>query len=217
MSSSPSQPPFLPPISSFPQPTTSHNSNNNGANGGSRILILPKPSSPPTTSAAITTTTTAVSPSLYHTTPPSPPHQSLHNHHTYSPPGPSSSEQILAEKRRRNAGASSRFRERRKQRERDLQDRCRSLEWTVRQLQSALRQHDPAHPLLLLKSDTEASPSSPSSPGSSSGTLNDRVSQLECMMTRFRQEKETDAQKLSELEQENRYLKSLLVPAQRSS
>ncbi|ORY98731.1 hypothetical protein BCR43DRAFT_488061 [Syncephalastrum racemosum] len=183
-------------------------------------MILPKPSSPPSAAAATESMTTVVSSAVYHTTPPSPPHQShqsLHHHYTYHPSGPSSSEQILAEKRRRNAGASSRFRERRKQRERDLQDRCRSLEWTVRQLQSALRQHDPAHPLLLLKSDTETSPSSPSSPGSSSGTLNDRVSQLECMMTRFRQEKETDAQKLSELEQENRYLKSLLVPAQRSS
>ncbi|KAL1934308.1 hypothetical protein VTP01DRAFT_6490 [Rhizomucor pusillus] len=50
------------------------------------------------------------------------------------------SDQILAEKRRRNATASSRFRERRKQRERELQERCTFLEKRVNQLEAALQQ-----------------------------------------------------------------------------
>ncbi|KAF7732145.1 hypothetical protein EC973_006400 [Apophysomyces ossiformis] len=59
-----------------------------------------------------------------------------------------SSEEVLAEKRRRNAGASARFRDRRKQREREIQDRCRQLEHRTRELEEALRRFDPNHSLL---------------------------------------------------------------------
>ncbi|CAG8474661.1 6117_t:CDS:2 [Ambispora gerdemannii] len=41
-----------------------------------------------------------------------------------------------AEKRRRNAGASARFRDRRKQRERDMQEKCQFLERRVQELES---------------------------------------------------------------------------------
>ncbi|KAI8140457.1 hypothetical protein BJV82DRAFT_671532 [Fennellomyces sp. T-0311] len=112
------------------------------------------------------------------------------------------SDAILAEKRRRNAGASSRFRERRKQREKELQERVVLLEQRVQQLQTALRQYNPKHPLI-----------EPSSSSSSPQDLGDRVSQLESMMTRFREEKESDTQKLDALEKENSYLKSLLKPS----
>lgn len=94
-------------------------------------------------------------------------------------------EEILAEKRRRNAGASSRFRERRKQRERELQEKCQRLERQVEELQAALRNVNPDHPLLSV---------------ANTSTLDDRVAQLERWMTH---EKEA-------LEKENRYLRSLL-------
>ncbi|KAI9258181.1 hypothetical protein BDA99DRAFT_421589, partial [Phascolomyces articulosus] len=110
------------------------------------------------------------------------------------------SDAILAEKRRRNAGASSRFRERRKQREKELQERVVLLEQRVQQLSSALRQYNPKHPLI----ESAASSTSPQQ------DLNDRVSQLESIMTRFREEKESDTRKLDALEKENTYLKSLL-------
>jgi len=44
--------------------------------------------------------------------------------------------ELLAEKRRRNAGASARFRDRRKQRERETQDRCQYLERKVQEYES---------------------------------------------------------------------------------
>ncbi|KAF1800688.1 basic-leucine zipper transcription factor [Mucor lusitanicus] len=152
------------------------------------------------------------------------------------------SEEVLAEKRRRNAGASARFRDRRKQRERELQDKCHELEQRSKEFENALRRIDPDHPLLLAKqpqpsssssqstaANTATSPSSeyhhhrrsitsssppPHSHGyaSDQSTLFDRVGQLEHLMTRFREEKETDVQKLDELEKENKYLRSLLVP-----
>ncbi|CAO3613001.1 unnamed protein product [Mucor hiemalis] len=133
-----------------------------------------------------------------------------------------SSEEVLAEKRRRNAGASARFRDRRKQRERELQDKCHELEQKAKELENALRRSEPDHPLLskshlTVSSDYSANRSITSSPPPShqqedSHTLFDRVGQLEHLMTRFRQEKETDTQKLDELEKENKYLKSLLIP-----
>ncbi|KAG0173108.1 hypothetical protein DFQ28_006056 [Apophysomyces sp. BC1034] len=132
-----------------------------------------------------------------------------------------SSEEVLAEKRRRNAGASARFRDRRKQREREIQDRCRQLEQRTRELEEALRRFEPDNALLQHDDDdmdlpsrarTSMSPPAVSNTGGDRTTLNDRVSQLEHMMDHFRQEKETDAQKLKELEKENVYLKSLLVP-----
>ncbi|CAG8721564.1 10639_t:CDS:2, partial [Acaulospora colombiana] len=43
--------------------------------------------------------------------------------------------ELLAEKRRRNAGASARFRDRRKQREREMQEKCRFLERRVQELE----------------------------------------------------------------------------------
>ncbi|GAN04405.1 hypothetical protein MAM1_0062c03865 [Mucor ambiguus] len=154
------------------------------------------------------------------------------------------SEEVLAEKRRRNAGASARFRDRRKQRERELQDKCHELEQRSKEFENALRRIDPDHPLLLAKqpqpssshSAAAASATSPSSEyqhrrsitsssppphshssashgyASDQSTLFDRVGQLEQLMTRFREEKETDVQKLDELEKENKYLRSLLVP-----
>lgn len=119
-----------------------------------------------------------------------------------------SSEEVLAEKRRRNAGASARFRDRRKQRERELQDKCHELELRSKGFEMALRHLEPDHPLLVKASVTSQS----SSPvqyastdyqnSSDQNTLFDRVGQLEHMMTRFRKEKETDAQKLDELEKE---------------
>lgn len=142
------------------------------------------------------------------------------------------SEEVLAEKRRRNAGASARFRDRRKQRERELQDKCHELELRSKEFENALRRIDPDHPLVLAKqpqsssfhSSTSATAASPSSershyrstrssspsPHSSAfhgyasdqSTLFDRVGQLEHLMTRFREEKETDVQKLDELEKE---------------
>ncbi|KAI9267176.1 hypothetical protein EDC94DRAFT_515218 [Helicostylum pulchrum] len=132
-----------------------------------------------------------------------------------------SSEEVLAEKRRRNAGASARFRDRRKQRERELQDKCSELEQRSKEFENALRRVEPDHPLLLkqpvtvnYRSSTQSPPPPPSQHPmhEDNHTLFDRVGQLEHLMTRFRQEKETDVQKLDELEKENKYLKSLLIP-----
>lgn len=119
-----------------------------------------------------------------------------------------SSEEVLAEKRRRNAGASARFRDRRKQRERELQDKCNELEQRSKEFENALRRAEPEHPLLLKQPVTVNYRSSTQSPPPSASThednhtLFDRVGQLEHLMTRFRQEKETDVQKLDELEKE---------------
>nr|CAG8611346.1 16003_t:CDS:2 [Entrophospora candida] len=44
--------------------------------------------------------------------------------------------ELLAEKRRRNAGASARFRDRRKQREREMQEKCQFLEKRVQELEN---------------------------------------------------------------------------------
>lgn len=122
-----------------------------------------------------------------------------------------SSEEVLAEKRRRNAGASARFRDRRKQRERELLDKCNELEQRVKEVENALRRVDPEHALLLNKrpmvTDRSMSPTTTTTTTShhteeSDHTLFDRVGQLEHLMTRFRKEKETDVQKLDELEKE---------------
>ncbi|KAL0091429.1 hypothetical protein J3Q64DRAFT_1673361 [Phycomyces blakesleeanus] len=137
-----------------------------------------------------------------------------------------SSEEVLAEKRRRNAGASARFRDRRKQRERELQDKYNILENRTKALADALRRIEPDHPLVLPhqaeitshgdNSNRLGSASPSPEPHSQNTTdLTDRVSQLERLMTLFRQEKETDTCKLEELEKENFYLRSLLVPVGR--
>lgn len=115
-----------------------------------------------------------------------------------------SSEEVLAEKRRRNAGASARFRDRRKQRERELQDKCNELEQRSKEFETALRRVDPDHPILSKQLDYQPTRSITASPPPHDDNLFDRVGQLEHLMTRFKQEKETDEQKLSELEKEVR-------------
>ncbi|KAK9717045.1 hypothetical protein K7432_006455 [Basidiobolus ranarum] len=62
----------------------------------------------------------------------------IERYQSLSPPAEGSSAQhILAEKRRRNAGASARFRDRRKQREQEILERCVLLEDKVRELEHA--------------------------------------------------------------------------------
>lgn len=58
----------------------------------------------------------------------------IHNQYPYQPYIDPASE-LLAEKRRRNAGASARFRDRRKQREREMKDKCQFLERRVQELE----------------------------------------------------------------------------------
>jgi hypothetical protein len=105
-----------------------------------------------------------------------------------------SSAQVLAEKRRRNAGASARFRERRKLRERELQETCKMLDRRVFALESALKQLDPHHSLLVVTTTSPPQPPSSTfslSPEPEDATLKDRVRQLEHMMTLFQQEKQS--------------------------
>ncbi|KAI8369222.1 uncharacterized protein BYT42DRAFT_583575 [Radiomyces spectabilis] len=152
-----------------------------------------------------------------------------------------SSEEVLAEKRRRNAGASARFRDRRKQREKELQDKCRVLEDRVRELEDALKQLQPTHAVLDPNhafqpqisgasscssiSSQSSHPATTTTSSSSTCTgpaivkrhnapsnLDDRVSQLENLMIHFRDEKESDTKRMQELEKENAYLRSLLIP-----
>jgi len=81
---------------------------------------------------------------LPHVPPPPSHHPSMVRpmHHPYAHPiyhqsrpvvDPAS--ELLAEKRRRNAGASARFRDRRKQREREMQEKCQFLERRVQELE----------------------------------------------------------------------------------
>ncbi|KAI9254830.1 hypothetical protein BY458DRAFT_520763 [Sporodiniella umbellata] len=118
-----------------------------------------------------------------------------------------SSEQVLAEKRRRNAGASARFRDRRKQRERELQDRVQALEKKNERLAQALRELDPAHPLV----EISPQPASPVYSTEDNQAILGRIHQLEQFIHRFRVEKDSDSDKLDQLDQENRLLKSLLT------
>ncbi|KAI8971411.1 hypothetical protein BDF20DRAFT_884393 [Mycotypha africana] len=71
------------------------------------------------------------------------------------------SEEILAEKRRRNAGASARFRDRRKQKEKDLAKRCQILEQRTQELEAALRHYNPNHALLLVSIAPQQLPALP--------------------------------------------------------
>ena len=147
-----------------------------------------------------------------------PPPSSIDNYRRASDPSDGrapSSEEVLAEKRRRNAGASARFRDRRKQRERELQDKCNELEQRSKEFENALKRIDPDHPLFSkqpIANDFGGSRSTTSSPPPhhEDHTLFDRVGQLEHLMTRFRQEKETDTQKLSELEKEVKFYLAML-------
>ncbi|CAO3699657.1 unnamed protein product [Rhizopus stolonifer] len=118
-----------------------------------------------------------------------------------------SSEQVLAEKRRRNAGASARFRDRRKQRERELQDRCQELEKKNLILENALREADPNHPLV----EHHDSLPSPKHSTTDNQAILGRINQLEEFISRFRVEKQSDSKKLDKLDKENQFLKSLLT------
>ncbi|CAG8451707.1 5385_t:CDS:2 [Scutellospora calospora] len=70
--------------------------------------------------------------------------------------------ELLAEKRRRNAGASARFRDRRKQREREMQDKCQFLERRVQELESM----DNAKRIHYLRSKLREEPESLTPPSS---------------------------------------------------
>jgi hypothetical protein len=126
------------------------------------------------------------------------------------------SEQVLAEKRRRNAGASARFRDRRKQRERDVSEKCHILEERVRELEQALsratgqtveeiqeRGHKPA----LMRRRRSSSVYSDESQDKnvmidSFQSLGERVTELENLVGRSRREKDASVKKLQELEKE---------------
>lgn len=107
-----------------------------------------------------------------------------------------SSEEVLAEKRRRNAGASARFRDRRKQRERELQEKCQSLEKRNQILENALKELNPEHPLIqsnhknneIVEEENQA--------------IVGRINQLEQFISRFQVDKESDTRKLKEIEKE---------------
>lgn len=130
--------------------------------------------------------------------------------------GQMTSEQVLAEKRRRNAGASARFRDRRKQRERDVSEKCHILEERVRELEQALsratgqtveeiqeRGHKPA----LMRRRRSSSVYSDESQDKnvmidSFQSLGERVTELENLVGRSRREKDASVKKLQELEKE---------------
>ncbi|KAI9319655.1 hypothetical protein BX666DRAFT_1310943 [Dichotomocladium elegans] len=213
MSSPHPSPPILPPITSFPWPADTSAPSVPSSTGATvstspatRPTVTIAQSRPISPKVAIMTGTP-----LLPISPRSPPSAAAGQSDRQRPlihrsPGSLSPEAILAEKRRRNAGASSRFRERRKQRERELQERVVFLENKVQLLESALRAYDPRHPQLSTSSGKQHGCTLQSSLLSAgrSGSLSDRLSQLEI-----------DVAKLSALENENQYLKSLLdSPAQ---
>ncbi|CAO3671279.1 unnamed protein product [Umbelopsis ramanniana] len=153
---------------------------------------------------------------------------------TRSPPshldgkgGQLTSEQVLAEKRRRNAGASARFRDRRKQRERDMGDKCHQLEERVKELEIALSRatgqsveeiQEAAHKPPQRQRRRSSSVYSDESQDKhvmidNFQSLGERVSELENLVGRSRQEKDASVKQLQELEKENAYLRSLLTPA----
>ncbi|KAG0745645.1 hypothetical protein G6F57_009448 [Rhizopus arrhizus] len=111
-----------------------------------------------------------------------------------------SSEEVLAEKRRRNAGASARFRDRRKQRERELQERCQVLEKRAVDLEDALRMMDPGHPLIQSVDSNFLTVSQTNSV--ENRVILGRINQLEQFIARFRVEKQSDIKRLEELEKE---------------
>ncbi|KAI8579648.1 hypothetical protein K450DRAFT_240802 [Umbelopsis ramanniana AG] len=149
---------------------------------------------------------------------------------TKSPPshldgkgGQLTSEQVLAEKRRRNAGASARFRDRRKQRERDMTDKCHQLEERVRELEIALSratgqsveeiQEGARKPLHQRRRSSSVYSDESQDKSDNFQTLGERVSELENLVGRSRREKDASVKQLQELEKENAYLRSLLTPA----
>ncbi|CAG8499589.1 5497_t:CDS:2 [Paraglomus occultum] len=121
---------LLPPITTF-QPTQPQ-----------RQLPSP-PILPPVSCLAPPPSSILSSPSNEHKIP-SPPYISQLPPYIQSPPAakrqrhpqtvdPAS--ELLAEKRRRNAGASARFRDRRKQREKEMQEKCQYLEKRIQKLE----------------------------------------------------------------------------------
>ncbi|KAI9284753.1 hypothetical protein BC943DRAFT_367339 [Umbelopsis sp. AD052] len=125
------------------------------------------------------------------------------------------SEQVLAEKRRRNAGASARFRDRRKQRERDMGDKCHQLEERVRELETALSRatgqsveeiqagaRRPVQQRRRSSSVYSDESQDKHSSGDNFQSLGERVSELENLVGRSRREKDASVKQLQELEKE---------------
>lgn len=191
----------------------------------------------------IATTATTTSISSYHPSPHEPvmsslSHPSYYSPHvtssphlpdaysydpTRSPPnhldgkgGQLTSEQVLAEKRRRNAGASARFRDRRKQRERDMSEKCHQLEERVKELEIALSRatgqsveeiQEAAHKPPQRQRRRSSSVYSDESQDKhvmidNFQSLGERVSELENLVGRSRQEKDASVKQLQELEKE---------------
>ncbi|KAG2172654.1 hypothetical protein INT43_000001 [Umbelopsis isabellina] len=135
------------------------------------------------------------------------------------------SEQVLAEKRRRNAGASARFRDRRKQREQDMHERCAQLQVRIHELEQALaratgqsiEEIQEGHEIRVRRrSSSTLSDEAQEKSGlilDSFHSLGDRVTELENLVGHSRREKDASNKKLVELEKENAYLRSLLTPA----
>lgn len=124
------------------------------------------------------------------------------------------SEQVLAEKRRRNAGASARFRDRRKQREQDMHDRCAQLQARVHELEQALaratgqsiEEIQEGHEIIVRRRSSSAlSDEAQEKNGlilDSFQSLGDRVTELENLVGHSRREKDASNKKLVELEKE---------------
>jgi Basic region leucine zipper len=187
----------------------------------------------------IATTATTTSTSIYHPSPHEPVMSSL-SHPSYyplhvtstphlldgyaydptkSPPshldgrgGQLTSEQVLAEKRRRNAGASARFRDRRKQRERDMGDKCHQLEERVRELEIALSratgqsveeiQEGARKPPQQRRRSSSVYSDESQDKHDNFQSLGERVSELENLVGRSRREKDASVKQLQELEKE---------------
>lgn len=124
------------------------------------------------------------------------------------------SEQVLAEKRRRNAGASARFRDRRKQREQDMHERCAQLQVRIRELEQALaratgqsiEEIQEGHEIRIRRrSSSTLSDEAQEKSGlilDSFHSLGDRVTELENLVGHSRREKDASNKKLIELEKE---------------
>lgn len=130
--------------------------------------------------------------------------------------GHMTSEQVLAEKRRRNAGASARFRDRRKQRERDITDKCHRLEDRVRELEQALSRATGQSVEEIQEGGYKPSQRRRRSSSVYSDesqdknvmaidnfqSLGERVTELENLVGHSRREKDASVKKLQELEKE---------------
>ncbi|KAH8549282.1 hypothetical protein BGW37DRAFT_112829 [Umbelopsis sp. PMI_123] len=236
----------LPPISSLGHQTDL-------TNRPKSILPASTPRPTPILPHIVPNSSTTTSASSYHPTPQEPvigsashqPYYSMHvtssPHHTEgyaydptkTPPshldikaGQLTSEQVLAEKRRRNAGASARFRDRRKQRERDMNERCHHLEERVKELELALSRATGQSVEEIQEGGYKPQPQRRRSSSVYSDesqekhvmidnfqSLGERVTELENLVGSSRREKDASVKQLQELEKENAYLRSLLTPA----